>query len=158
MRAMSAGRILYPPMSGRDRKHFSRELHKAEVAYEHAAREAAAAHEAADIAMAKAHRLDCEAWSYLQFIGGAEDPSPSIDAAIHGGCELLEVKCRYCSHGELVDLSEVIWPRDKPVHTLRGKLFCRPCRETYGKTRRPDLLGLRMREKPSPAAPARRAG
>jgi hypothetical protein len=154
---MPAGRVIYPPMSGGDRKHYSRELHKAEVAYEHAARDAAAAHEAADIALARAHALDCVAWSALQFIGGPEDPSPAIAAAIHGGHELLEVKCRHCNHSELVDLTELIWPREKPVHTLKGVLFCQPCRSTYGRKRRPDLLGLRRREKPQPPAPARRA-
>jgi hypothetical protein len=90
----------------------------------------------------------------LQFLGGAE-PSPAIAAAIHGRCELLEVKCLHCNHTALVDPAELIWPREKPVHTLRGILFCRPCRDTYGKKRRPDLVGLRSKEKPP--APARRA-
>jgi hypothetical protein len=143
-------------MSGRDRKHFSRELHKAEVAYEHAVRDAAAAHQAADIAFSKAHRLDCEAWSHLQFIGGSDEPSPAIADAIHGGCELLEVECRHCNHAELVELTELVWPRAKPVHSLRNVLFCRPCRATYGKKRRPYLLGLRAKDTPPPGGRARR--
>ena len=152
---MSAARILYPPMSGRDRRHYASELRKAEQAYDAAHRESLAAHAAADRALALAHRLDCEAWSALQFIGGDEDPSPPIADAIHGGCELLEVKCRYCNHTDLVDLVLVIWPREKPIHTLKRALYCARCQRDLGKKRRPDLVGLRMREQPGPAAPAR---
>jgi hypothetical protein len=107
---MSAARILHPPLSGRDRRHYAAELRKAEQAFERTTREAAAAHEAADRALAAAHRLDCEAWSALQFIGGAAEPSPSIADAIHGGCELLEVQCGHCNHADLIDLTELIWP------------------------------------------------
>nr|WP_311538551.1 hypothetical protein [uncultured Bradyrhizobium sp.] len=151
---MSAARILHPPLSGRDRRHFAREVHKAEQAYQVATREAAAAHEAADRALARAHRLDCEAWTALQFIGGPADPSPSIADALHGMCELLEVKCRHCNHNDLVDLALVIWPREKPIHTLRRALYCSRCSRVHGKKRRPDLIGLRTRETPGPAAPA----
>ena len=42
---MSAARIIKPPpLSGGDRKFFAREIHKAEVAYEHELRAAAEAH------------------------------------------------------------------------------------------------------------------
>jgi hypothetical protein len=97
---MSAARIIYPPLSGRDRRHYTRELRKAEQAYETARREAEAAHQAAAVALARAQRLDCAAWSALQFIGGPEEPSPTIAAALAGGCVLLEVQCRTCNHAE----------------------------------------------------------
>jgi hypothetical protein len=150
-RAMSAARIIYPPMSGRDRRHFAAEIRKGEEVFRRATADAEAAHDAADRALANAHRLD----SALQFIGGPEDPSPSIANAIHGGCELLEVQCRHCNHAELINLTEVIRPREKPVHTLRGVLYCRPCELQTGNKRRPNLAGLRARENPEPAAPAR---
>jgi hypothetical protein len=156
MPGMSAARIIHVPLSGRDRKHFARELHKAEQTYDLKRREADAAHTAADSALRQAHRLDCEAWSALQFIGGSEAPSPSIGAAIHGGCELLEVECRHCNHADFVDLAEVTWPRSQPVHTLRKALYRRPCLQTVGKKRRPALVGLRVRPEPEPAAPAQR--
>jgi hypothetical protein len=60
---MSAARIIYPALSGRDRRHYASEIHKAEQAYERAIRESAAAHAAADRTLAKAHRLNCEAWT-----------------------------------------------------------------------------------------------
>lgn len=153
---MSAARIIHPPLSGRDRKHFARELRRAEQAYQAARSEAEVAHAAADRALARAHALDCEAWTALQFIGGDEAPSPSIADAIHGGYELLEVQCSHCRHGQLVDLTLVIWPREKPIHSLRKVLYCAPCLRTAGKKRRPNLVGLRMREEPGPAAPAAR--
>lgn len=151
---MSAARILYPPLSGRDRRHYAGELRKGEQAFERARRDAEAAHAAADRLLAEAHRLDCEAWSALQFIGGAENPSPSIAAAIHGGHPLLEVQCRHCNHSDVVDLALVIWPREKEVASLRQALFCRRCQATYGSKRRPDLVGLRRRDEPAPAGPA----
>lgn len=151
---MSAARIIVPPLSGRDRRHFARELRSAEQTYERASRDAKAAHAAADRARAEAWRLDCEAWSALQFIGGPEDPSPAIAHALEAGCELLEVQCRHCNHADLVDLALVIWDRQKPVHTLRGVLYCKRCATEYGNKRRPFLTGLRTREPPGPSAPA----
>ncbi|WP_315792199.1 hypothetical protein [Bradyrhizobium sp. SZCCHNRI1002] len=152
---MSAARIIQPPLSGRDRRHFSRQLKAAERTYEQATRDAEAAHAAADLALAKAHRLDCEAWSALQFIGGPEDPSPLIADAIHGGCELLEVQCRQCQHSQLIDLVDVTlvsWDRTKPVHSLRQVLFCAACMKNDQAKRRPSLVALRERT-PNPSAP-----
>ena len=92
-------------MSGRDRRHYTAELRKAESEYRRLTCEAAAAHEAAERQFAEAHRLDCLAWSALQFTGGPEAPSPTIAAALHGGVEILEVQCRHCNHAELIDLA-----------------------------------------------------
>jgi hypothetical protein len=65
----------------------------------------------------EAHRLDCEAWSSLQFIGGDASPSPLIADAIHGRRELLEVQCRHCNHTDTIDLTLAIWPRANQIHT-----------------------------------------
>ena len=151
---MSAARIIYPPMSGRDRRHYTAELRKAENELRRLTREAAAAHDAADRQLAEAHRLDCLAWSALQFTGGPEAPSPTIAAALQGGVELLEVQCRRCNHTELVDLALVIWPRERPIHTLKRALYCAKCLKTYQTKRRPDLVGLRVRMSPDPTSPA----
>src|SRR5258707_8621312 len=59
---------------------------------------------------------------------------PRIADAIAGGCELLEVRCRRCSHESLIDLTEVVWPREKPVHTLANVLRCQACKDE-GKSR-----------------------
>jgi hypothetical protein len=152
---MAAARIIYPPMSGRDRRHYTAELRKAESEYRRLTCEAAAAHEAAERQFAEAHRLDCLAWSALQFTGGPEAPSPTIAAALHGGVEILEVQCRHCNHAELIDLALVIWPRERPIHTLKRALYCAKCRKGHGKKRRPDLIGLRVRPSGDPSAPAR---
>jgi hypothetical protein len=151
---MSAARIIHPPLSGRDRRHYAHELRKAEHTYERLVQEAIRAQEVADRVIAEAQRLGCEAWNALQFIGGDEDPSPTIANAIRGGFELLEVQCRQCNHNEFVDLKLVIWPREKPVHTLRQVLYCARCEQRHGKKRRPALVGLCVREKPDPTAPA----
>jgi hypothetical protein len=78
-------RVIQLPLSGRDRRHYVAELRKAEDAYRHQSAAAEAAHAAADRALREAHRLDCAAWSSLQFIGGDASPSPLIADAIHGG-------------------------------------------------------------------------
>jgi hypothetical protein len=80
-----------------------------------------------------AHRLACHEWSVRQFIGGPAEPSPRIADAIAGGRELLEVRCQRCSHESLIDLTEVVWPREKPVHTPRC-CDAKPAR-TSGKSR-----------------------
>ena len=151
---MSAARIIYPPMSGRDRRHYAAELRKAEHAHQRLVRDAAAAHVAADRALAEVHRLDCKLWSTWLFLGGSDEPSPSIADALHGGFELLEVQCRHCNHTQMVDLTLVIWPRERPVHTLRRALYCAKCLKTYEKKRSPDLIGLRVRVSPDPMSPA----
>jgi hypothetical protein len=105
---MSAARIIYPPpMSGRDRRHYTAQLRKARNEHDRLMREATAAHDAADWQLAIAHRLDCEAWSARQFCGGPEDPSPTIEQA-------LEVQRRRCNHADTLDLVVVVWPRSRP--------------------------------------------
>jgi hypothetical protein len=126
------------------------------VAYEREMREAAEAHVVADAARAKAYALDCIAWTTRQFIGGGEDPSPTIEAAIAGRHSLLEVRCRHCRHTEIVDLTLAVWQRSRPVHTLKKALYCGPCQRTAGRKSRPELIGLRPTADPQPAAPSRR--
>ena len=110
-------RIIHLPLSGRDRRHYVRELRAAEQAHCDLPARVEEAYRAA-------HALACEEWSVRQFIGGPAEPSPRIADAIAGGCELLEVRCRRCSHESLIDLTEVVWPREKPVHTLAKVLRC----------------------------------
>ncbi|WP_024517460.1 hypothetical protein [Bradyrhizobium sp. Tv2a-2] len=66
---MSAASIIHPPMSRRDRRHYAKKLHKAEQA-QGAQSPMPRAHQAADHALFETHRLDCEAWSARQFVGG----------------------------------------------------------------------------------------
>src|SRR5258705_10308825 len=120
-------RIIQLPLSGRDRRHYVRELRAAEQALRDLPAKVEEAYRAA-------HRLACHEWSVRQFIGGPAEPSPRIADAIAGGCELLEVRCRRCSHESLIDLTEVVWPREKPVHTLANVLRCQACKDE-GKSR-----------------------
>ena len=101
-----------------------------------------------------AHRLDCLVWSAFQFTGGPQSPSPTIAAALHDGIEMLEVQCRRCNHTEVVDLALVIWPRERPVHTLKRALYCAKCLKSDRTKRRPDLIGLRVRGTPDPTSRA----
>jgi hypothetical protein len=160
---MPAARIITPPLSGRDRKHYARELHKAETAYEYERRAAELAHAVAAEALAKAYALDCIAWSTRQFIGGPEEPSPTIGQAILGKHTLLEVGCRHCRHTEIIDLALVVQPRDKPVHMMRHSLYCGRCQRLANRKRRPALVALRPSEDPQPAprsgsSPRKKAG
>jgi hypothetical protein len=84
-------RIIQLPLSGRDRRHYVRELRAAEQAHRDLPAKVEEAYRAA-------HALACHEWSVRQFIGGPAEPSPRIADAIAGGCELLEVRCRRCSH------------------------------------------------------------
>lgn len=153
---MSAARIIKPPpMSGGDRKHFAREIHKAETAFARLLEEAATAHAAADAVRAKAYALDCAAWNTALFIRELDHTSPTILAAIDGGFPHLEVRCEQCKHTEIIDLALVVQPRDRQVALMRNFLHCSPCQRTLGKKRRPDLMGLRPAGDPQPAAPSR---
>jgi hypothetical protein len=143
-----SSRIIQFPLSGRDRRHYVRELRAAEQAHRALPGRVEEAYRAA-------HRLACEEWSVRQFIGGPAEPSPRIVDAIAGGCELLEVRCRRCSHESLIDLTEVVWPREKPVHTLANVLRCQACKDERKKPQ-PDLVALRPRhpEGDPPVAPS----
>ena len=92
---MSAARIIYPPMSGRDRRHVGRELHKGEQEHARRVREAEAAYAAADRQLADARRFDCLAWSARLF-SGPDEPSPSV-AGFMATC-----LCSRCSAGTVV--------------------------------------------------------
>jgi hypothetical protein len=154
---VSAARIIKPPpMSGGDRKHFAREIHKAETAFARLIEEAATAHAVADAARAKAYALDCTAWNTALFIGELDHASPTIAAAIAGGFPLLEVRCEHCKHTEVIDLALVVQPRDRQVALMRSFLYCSPCQRALGRKRRPDLIGLRPPPDPQPAAPSKR--
>lgn len=144
------------PLSGRDRRHFRRELDRARGVYESATKQAAEAREEAAAAMRRANRMECDAWNARIFLGGEEEPSPTIAEAINAGAELLEVKCPRCGHADRVDLTEVIWPREKPVSTLRQALACRPCRETERRTSRPMLVALLGRPQDPEGGPTAR--
>jgi hypothetical protein len=133
-------RVIQLPMSGRDRRHYVTQLRKAEQEYARLVRGADAAHAAADRQLRDAHKLDCDAWSTRQFIGGDLTPSPSIADALHGGRELLEVRCKRCGHEDRVDLALVVWPREKPVHSLGKALECRPCKRDGRPKQRPELV------------------
>ena len=62
---------------------------------------------------------------------------------------LAAANCSRCAAGgaaneSLVDLTEVVWPREKPVHTLAKVLRCQACKDERKKPQ-PDLVALRPR-------------
>jgi hypothetical protein len=121
-------------MSGRDRRHYVAELRKAESAH-------AVLVTRTQAAFLEAHDLACQEWNTRQFIGGDAGPSPVIEAAILCGRELLEVRCKRCGHESMVDLTEVIWPRENQVHTLAPALRCQRCKDDRRKVQ-PDLVAV----------------
>jgi hypothetical protein len=147
-------RVIQLPMSGRDRRHYVRELARVEQLHAQLVRQVADAFAAADAQLRVAHFRCCEEWNARQFLGGPIEPSPTIADAIHGGVEMLEVRCRRCGHSDLVDLALLIWPRDNPIHTLERALGCRPCKATGQPKTRPELVALRTRHPIEPEPPA----
>jgi hypothetical protein len=150
-------RVNHIPLSGGDRRHYLRELKRVEELHRDLVRKVAAAYAAADDHLRLAHRTACEEWNARQFLGGDAEPSPPIQHAIDAGCTLLEVRCPQCRATRFINLVEVIWPRDKPVHTLRRVLYCEPCRVASGRKFRPELIALCQPE-PPPDNPPRAAG
>lgn len=147
-------RIIQVPVSGRDRRHYLRELHRVEVEHANLVKKTQSAY-------AHAHRLACEEWNARQFIGGPAEPSPAIQDAIDGGCVLLEVRCKSCCHTQQIDLVEVIWPRERPLHSLANALECQQCKRAGYKKRRPELVRVDLREpdlQPPHAARQRKIG
>lgn len=142
-------RIIQLPLSGRDRRHYVRELKAAEQEQQRLVGEVDTAFRIAAEHLRAAHVLSCREWNARQFIGGDAAPSPTIAAAIDAGYELLEVACRKCSHTELVDLAQVIWPRANQVHTLEKALRCQRCKQLERRSRA-NLVALRMRPEPGP--------
>ena len=129
-------------MSGRDRRHYVTQLKAAEKAHASLAKRAPEAQVVADEYQRLADRLVCEEWSARQFIGGDAEPSPSIEKAVRCGYVLLDIHCSHCTHAGTVDLSEVVWPKRKGVHTMRYALACKRCSSNDRKSR-PNLIGLR---------------
>lgn len=135
-------RIIHMPLPGGDRKHYARELRRVEQLQRELVRKAESAYAAAAEHLAMGHRYACEEWNARQFIGGDADPSPQIQHAIDAGCTLLEVQCGQCRITRHINLQDVIWPRDKPIHTLRRALYCQPCFDAARRKFRPNLIAL----------------
>lgn len=81
----------------------------------------------------------CKAWNYRMIgYGGPAQPSPTLDQAISGGFNYLEVKCKRCGTHSLIDLSAVNQVRrspDTPIWKLEASLRCRHCTQgtPYGR-------------------------
>jgi len=119
-------RIIQLPLSGRDRRHYVRELRAAEQVHRDLPAKVEEAYRAA-------HALACHEWNVPQFIGGPAEPSPRIADAIAGGCELLEVRCRRCSHESLIDLTGGFGPAKSRYIRSPGCCDAEPVR-TNGKS------------------------
>jgi hypothetical protein len=78
-------RIIQLPLSGRDRRHYVRELRLAEQAHRDLPAKVEEAYRAA-------HALACHEWSVRQFIGGPAEPVARIVDAIAGGGPALRLR------------------------------------------------------------------
>jgi hypothetical protein len=137
-------RVIQIPLSGRDRRHYVQQLKIAEREHASLAKRAPEAQLVADEYQRAADRLACEKWSARQFIGGDAEPSPSIEVAVRCGYVLLEIHCSNCMHAATINLSEVVWPKRKGVHTMSYALACKRC-SSHGRKSRPNLIGLRSK-------------
>lgn len=142
-------RVITIPLSGGDRKHYAKQLRMAERAHESLVKRLAEAEIVATDYARMRDRLFCEEWSTRQFIGGDVEPSPTIAQAIGSDCVFLQVECGACTHSHSVNLEDVIWPRDKPIHTLGKALVCGSCGR-----KRSNLTGLIARD-PDDSQPMR---
>jgi len=138
-------RVIQIPLSGRDRRHYVQQLKLAEKAHASLVTRVPEAQAVADEYQRMADRLACQEWSVRQFIGGDVEPSPSIETAVSCGYKLLDIHCSHCTHAGTVDLSEVVWPKRKGVHTMRYALACKRC-SSHDRKSRPNLVGLRPDE------------
>lgn len=138
-------RVIEIPLSGRDRRHFVTQLKAAEKAHAALAKRVPEAQLVANEYQNAADRLACREWSVRQFIGGDASPSPTIETAVRCGYTQLEIRCSNCTHAKMIDLSEVVWPKRKGVHTTRYALACIRCSTSERKSR-PNLIGLHPKE------------
>jgi len=138
-------RVIEIPLSGRDRRYYVQQLKIAEREHARLLKRVTEAQLVAEEYQRMAGRLVCEEWSVRQFIGGDASPSPSIETAVDCGFTQLEVKCPNCSHAKTIDLSQVIWPKRKDVHTMRYALACARC-SVNGKKLRLNLIRLYSKE------------
>ena len=149
LKEIMSPRVIQIPLSGRDRRHYVRELKAAEKTHASLVKRVPEAQAVADEYQLMADRLACEEWSVRQFIGGDSSPSPSIETAVSCGYTLLDIHCSHCTHASTINLSEVIWPKRKGVHTMRYALACKRCSDQERKSR-PNLIALRPNDSDGP--------
>jgi phage terminase large subunit GpA-like protein len=146
-------RVIQLPISGRDRRFYAQQLRTAEQAHRDICRRLTDAIKVSEAHRIAAWALSCEEWNIRQFIGGPVEPSPFIADAISAGFTLIEVKCKRCGREQIVDMTQMIWPRGKQVHTLANVLRCQRCRDE-GHKASADLVAMRRQPEPEPTRPA----
>jgi hypothetical protein len=68
--------------------------------------------------------------------------------------ELLEVRCRRCSHESLIDLTEVVWPRARTGASSATGRPAQPCSRLPVRQASRSFIGMER----LPAEPGRRRG
>jgi hypothetical protein len=130
-------------VSGGDRKALKKELGKARVMTTVYARQAAELREKGEALIRQADKLECESWNERMWADGEPiDPSPTIDRAINGGFQRLEIECSRCRRPRLVDLTLLRRPPTTFVHDLAGSLRCEVCSRSG---RRPSTTLLQLK-------------
>jgi phage FluMu protein Com len=94
----------------------------------------------------QADRLLCESWNERMWSDGEPiDPSPTIDQAVNGGFQWLEIRCARCKTPSDVDLAAMKHPPTTFVHDLASRLRCRKCAKAG---RRPSATLLQLAWQP----------
>lgn len=94
----------------------------------------------------RADRLACESWNERMWSDGEPiDPSPTVDQAINGGFQWLEIRCSRCRTPSDVDLGALRHPPTTFVHDLASRLRCQKCSKAG---RRPPATLLQLGPQP----------
>ncbi|MGC2087059.1 MAG: hypothetical protein WA702_27270 [Bradyrhizobium sp.] len=132
------------PLSGGDRKALKKELGKARAMTSILAAQAEARTKG-EALIKQADRLLCESWNERMWADGEPiDPSPTVDQAVNGGYNWLQIECSRCQAARDVDLAVLTHPSTTFVHDLAGRLRCRKCAKA-GKRTAATLLQLGQR-------------
>jgi hypothetical protein len=138
------------PLSGGDRKAFTKELSKSRAMTRIFAERSAEKRREGEALIREADNLSCQSWNERQWSdGGPVDPSPTVDQAINGGFPWLEIECSRCKAKRDVDLAALPHVSTTCVQDLAGRLVCQKCQKA-GKRPVATLLQLTPRQRHTP--------
>jgi hypothetical protein len=134
------------PLSGGDRKALRKELGQARAMTTVFAQQAEEFRVKGEALIRKADQLSCESWNERMWADGEPiDPSPTIDQAINGGFQWLQIECSRCRTPNEIDLAALPHPPTTFVHDLASRLRCRKCAKLG---RRPAATLLQLAPRP----------
>lgn len=136
----------HPPISGGDRKAFSKELSKSRVMTHIFAERSAEKRRQGEALIREADNLACQSWNERMWSdGGPIDPSPTVDQALNGDYGWLEIACSRCKAKRDVDLATLKHVDTTHVHDLASRLRCSKCAKA---NKHPMAMLLQLQPRP----------